>query len=245
MKNSKFVGKARSFAAGFVCAALLLVCAGTALAASGGQIILNTTSYDINGEVIAEIGEYIEAPSGAEVPAVISYEDENGGVTNYIPVRIVAEQLNMPLAWENGSFSLGTEAKRALQPDIMDDGTVNWRDQFVEPPESITPPEDAREMLYLEITGEHRGIIEPPDDSCKYIYVTVTNNSEDELSFGLGAATENKQSSGVVINYVKPGETVTRTVELLADKLTDLFPYVVIDSEGDINASIDIMLLEE
>ena len=235
--------KIKNFTSGFVCAALLLGCTGAALAA-GGQIMLNTSGYDINGEVIAGKGEYIEAPSGAEVPAVISYEDENGGVTNYIPVRVVAEQLNMPLAWESGSFSLGTEAKRALQPVIRDDGSANWRDQFVELAEAIAPPEDAKEMLYLEITGEHSGIIEP-DAGCKYVYVTVANNGEDELSFALGAATKNKQSSGVIINQVKPGETVTRTVELLAEELTDLYPYVVIDSEGAIDASVSIMRFAE
>ena len=229
----------KRFACGFICAVIMLSFATAAMAASG-QISFNTISFNINGLNIAEKGEYIIANSGAKIPSVIAYEDETGGVTNYIPVRLVAQQLDLPLSWDGNSFNLGMDARQALQPTLMEDGSLNWDNQLLELKEAILPPDNASELMHAELTGRHNAIIEPSED-CKYLTLTVINKGDSDISFSLGAATSDGRSSGVTTSIVRAGETSVRTIEILTE-LDEIFPYIdIYNNGGELSVSVSAM----
>lgn len=102
----KILKSKSSFMAGFFVAVMLFACAGTALAATG-TVSFNTKGLQVGYATIAKAGEWLKTESGAEVPSVILYTDEQGGGTHYIPVRELAELLELPLNAGDDYISLG------------------------------------------------------------------------------------------------------------------------------------------
>lgn len=77
----------------------------TGLAASG-QTTYDRAGIMMFGESKVGVGETITAPNGQQIPGVITYIDAAGGTTNYLPVRMVAELFDAPVAWDSATSSV-------------------------------------------------------------------------------------------------------------------------------------------
>ena len=88
--------KYRSFVAGMVSMLLAVSLVGVASAASG-QVTYNRAGISLFGQDKVLAGESYTAPNGQQVPAVITYIDEVGGMTNYLSVRQVSELLGIEI----------------------------------------------------------------------------------------------------------------------------------------------------
>ena len=88
-----------SFAAGVVSMLLAVSLVGAASAASG-QVAYNRAGISLFGQDKVLAGESYTAPNGQQVPAVITYIDEAGGMTNYLSVRQVSELLGIEVGWD-------------------------------------------------------------------------------------------------------------------------------------------------
>lgn len=71
----------------------------TALAASG-NVSFNLSAIKFNGEVISEAGEGYTLSNGCVAPASITYTDEKGGGTTYLPVRRIGELAGVTIGWD-------------------------------------------------------------------------------------------------------------------------------------------------
>ena len=91
--------KYRSFVAGMVSMLLAVSLVGVASAASG-QVTYNRAGISLFGQDKVLAGESYTAPNGQQVPAVITYIDEVGGMTNYLSVRQVSELLGIEIGWD-------------------------------------------------------------------------------------------------------------------------------------------------
>ena len=91
--------KCGSFAAGMVSMLLAVSLVGAASAASG-QVTYNRAGISLFGQDKVLAGESYTAPNGQQVPAVITYIDEVGGMTNYLSVRQVSELLGIEIGWD-------------------------------------------------------------------------------------------------------------------------------------------------
>lgn len=227
MTPNKPNGKVYYLAQGFFSAMLLFACAGTAMAASG-VVSFNAFQYQISNQTIAEKGEYILTDTGAEIPASISYTDETGGITNYIPVRQFAELFDMDITWENESFDVdvGSDLGTFLLP--IQGGYANYEDTICELEMPITP-QNGEMLISVEdyVSNEnYEEMLEVDVSDGRYISVIVTNTGDHPLRFGVGIV-HNIADMGTteMVCQVPAGETVVRTIELLADELGNIRPY--------------------
>lgn len=96
----------KSFAVGVVCSVLVATLGTTAFAAVSGSMTPNRVNIVVNGETISNAGENYALKTGAMVPSSISYVDENGGSTVYLPVRRISEIFGVEIAWDGNINSV-------------------------------------------------------------------------------------------------------------------------------------------
>lgn len=91
----------------FIISSVFFTCGS--VAATKEAFKYNKINVSVNGMTKIKNDVPFIAPNGREVPATISYQDNSGGVTNYISVRKVAEILGLDVAWnektQNVNFS--------------------------------------------------------------------------------------------------------------------------------------------
>lgn len=90
----------KSFILGCTCTTLVFGMAIPTLAAVSGAITQNQVNIISNGQVISNAGEDYLLASGEQVPSSITFTSDNGGGTVYLPVRRLAEILNVNIAWD-------------------------------------------------------------------------------------------------------------------------------------------------
>lgn len=90
----------RSYIAGMATVALLAGVIVPAAASSVGQILRNQVNVVADGMTISGVGQNYMLSSGTQVPGSLTYIDENGGGTVYLPVRRVSEILNEEIGWD-------------------------------------------------------------------------------------------------------------------------------------------------
>lgn len=90
----------KSFFAGIVCSILAAGLGTTAMAAVAGSMESNIVNIIANGKTISKEGENYSLQNGAKAPSSITYEDENGGWTVYLPVRRLSEILGVEIGWD-------------------------------------------------------------------------------------------------------------------------------------------------
>lgn len=90
----------KSFFAGIVCSILVAGLGTTAMAAVAGSMESNIVNIIANGETISKAGESYSLQNGAKAPSSITYEDEKGGWTVYLPVRRLSEILGVEIGWD-------------------------------------------------------------------------------------------------------------------------------------------------
>ncbi|MPM09832.1 hypothetical protein SDC9_56155 [bioreactor metagenome] len=111
MKN-----KLPPFLAGVFTTALICSLTVTALAASG-QVSFNLSAIKFNGQQISAKGENYTLSSGTNVPASITYTDENGGGTTYLPAKRISELVGVEIGYDaaTGSVTIGQKATSSTQ----------------------------------------------------------------------------------------------------------------------------------
>lgn len=112
----------KKFLSGFLCAVLVFSLAISALALTG-NVSFNKSAIKFNGKIISAAGEGYALANGCEAPASITYTDELGGGTTYLPARRVSELLNVDIGWDAaaGAVTIGAEpAEPAPAPDYSD-----------------------------------------------------------------------------------------------------------------------------
>lgn len=107
MKNFK------SFISGALAMALAVSLVGTA-AAAAGKLEIGTAGVVILDKVKVEPGKEYTA-SGANIPAVVTYQDPSGKPHNYLPVEMLTDFLNIPSTWseKRNSVVLGSTMENA------------------------------------------------------------------------------------------------------------------------------------
>lgn len=96
----------RSFLAGVLTTVMVLGLSATAFAAAGGQINFSMVNVVLNGQQISAAGEGYDPGNGTIAPSSLSYVDETGGSTTYLPVRRLSELLGIPITWDGTTSSV-------------------------------------------------------------------------------------------------------------------------------------------
>ena len=102
----KCLRSSRQFLLGIVATLIVVSLAGTASAATNGQVSFNQIGIRLFGESKVTAGESYKAPNGQEVPSVITYTDEAGGKTNYLSVKQLSELLDAEVSWNSETNSV-------------------------------------------------------------------------------------------------------------------------------------------
>lgn len=107
----------QSYFAGILTTALFFTIISTALAVSG-SVTYNGINLSMNGKTIFSAGEYLELESGEKVPSSILYVDQAGGGTTYLPMRYLAELLEMSVTWDQATGTAELKSKQVtVEPD--------------------------------------------------------------------------------------------------------------------------------
>lgn len=120
-----------TFFSGVLCATLVFSLALSALAISG-NVSFNLSAIKFDGVVISEAGDGYTLPNGCVAPASITYTDEKGGGTTYLPVRRIGELAGVTIDWDGAVVVKSKEfveqekrdAERAAALD-----TSTWSDE--------------------------------------------------------------------------------------------------------------------
>lgn len=89
----------KKFLSGVLCATLVFSLALSALAISG-NVSFNLSAIKFDGQVISKAGEGYTLSNGCVAPASITYTDEKGGGTTYLPVRRIGELAGVTIDWD-------------------------------------------------------------------------------------------------------------------------------------------------
>jgi hypothetical protein len=228
MKNHR---RLPAFVGGMLIAVLIYATAATALAASGA-VTFNAASLFFNGTEVLKKGEPIKTASGASIPATIRYTDDTGGSTTYVPIRNVAETLQMPIAWDAASGTATMRADGDLQyyarlyttPSASAEWTMENVMKEVKP---IIPLGGTTVLAPVNHQSAEALTADAPltSENGRYVSVTVTNHNRTPVEFGLG--NRNAVSRSCVVSQVPAGGTVTRTMEVISPEGQPYAPLYV------------------
>ena len=88
-----------NFWKGFLSATLVFACISSAMAMSG-TVNFSQVTLAMNGRAVFSKGESLKASNGQSIPSSISYIDETGGGTTYLPLAYVSRLLDTPVSWD-------------------------------------------------------------------------------------------------------------------------------------------------
>ena len=82
----------------------------------GGKVAYDQAGILRFGVEKVKPGQSYLAPDGQSVPSVITYTDPSGGKTNYLPVQLLAELVDVPVTWNAGqqSVSIGCDPRKVI-----------------------------------------------------------------------------------------------------------------------------------
>ena len=111
--------KIGSFGAGFLCALVLTTGVFTAAAVATGTIDMNRINLSMNGQSVFSEEQFLELESGVKIPSSLSYVDETGGATTYLPLSYISKLLNVEVTWygEHNAVVLGENKTAVLDTD--------------------------------------------------------------------------------------------------------------------------------
>ena len=92
----------RSFVMGFLCAVLIITLAtGVFAVAVRGTLTTAGPSVKVDGTYVVFGSGTFTLGDGCEAPSSLSYRDEKGGGTTYLPIRKVCEALGVSIDWDS------------------------------------------------------------------------------------------------------------------------------------------------
>ena len=241
-----------SFLAGVLATILTAGCLTTALAASG-LVSFSPVSLDLNGRAVFAAGDTLKTEGGQEVPSSIVYTDEAGGGTTYLPLRTIANLLDVPITWDGAETTVvlgrgdpggatvepGTEGSELLSLPLHQAGKTAGPFAEVQP--------DARKggIMLLEETQFRSGSDFSRDipfvgANGRYVSITVTNNGTQPLLFQAG----HLYAAGrdMLATQIPAGATVTRTFEALESGVAIQPRFGVDISTGSAGGTVEIQI---
>lgn len=105
----KHLGKSAVFALGML-AAFTVSALAAPVSAAGGQLLYDRIGVSLFGEERYAAGDAFTGENGQALPASITYVDAAGGMTNYLPLRLIAELLNVRIEWDGEHNAVALEA---------------------------------------------------------------------------------------------------------------------------------------
>lgn len=222
------------FLSGILCCSLVFGLATTALAASG-TVSFNMVNLTLNRKEAFSKGEELTNDSGRAIPSSITYTDEAGGGTTYIPLTYVSRLLDTQISWDQttqtvklgygavGEGSSGTGSGGSLTEGSSGGLTelpLNAAGSTAAPFSEVTPiqpPTEGRHSYAIaptEYTSQegYQNSVPLSIGNGEYCSITVTNHNDYPLLFTLGR--QYNQSAEKIYTHIPAGATVTRTVHI-------------------------------
>ena len=229
MKNLK------SFVSGMLAMVLAVSLVGTA-AAAAGKLQIGTAGVIILDKVKVEPGKPYTA-DGADIPAVVTYQDPSGKIHNYLPVELLTSLLRIPSSWSEtrNSVVLGVAMERFTPENTPATGHVypggkkpgnptepvlgQTLGRFTEiDPETVDTTEGptgiAEDQTRIQtVTGfSSEGVFIP--ENGKYVVFTVTNNGQKTVTCQVGLDIVLGRFERFPSVDIEPGKTLTRAFEI-------------------------------
>ncbi len=230
MKKSNF----RSFLAGVLTTALVSGLVTTALAVSGA-VSFNLSPIAFNGEIISAAGEGYTLSNGCVAPASITYTDEQGGGTTYLPARRVSELLDVDIGWDpaTGAVTIG----KVEQPTTPDTTTAvsdysDWSaedeaayQEFKELWEDIGTATNPKLVADIDMVRAYAAKT-PKDKAYSYIKRLTEEYSASAGEF-VGLTFWDKRNTDGLNNALLGGSGDTEAVKLVFDTIWDDVPFAL------------------
>ena len=213
------------FLSGVLATVLTMGCVTTALAASG-LVQFSPVGLQLNGKAIFAAGDSVNTENGQSVPSSIVYTDEAGGGTTYLPLRTIANLLDVPITWDGAETTVvlgrgdggGITVEPGTGASAWDSLPLHQAGKTAGPFAEVQP--DARKggIMLLEETQFRSGSDFSRDipfvgANGRYVSITVTNNGAQPLLFQAGHLYATGRD--MLATQIPAGATVTRTFEAL------------------------------
>ena len=241
------------FLSGVLATVLTMGCVTTALAASG-LVQFSPVGLQLNGKAIFAAGDSVNTESGQSVPSSIVYTDEAGGGTTYLPLRTIANLLDVPITWDGAETTVvlgrgdggGITVEPGTGASAWDSLPLHQAGKTAGPFAEVQP--DARKggIMLLEETQFRSGSDFSRDipfvgANGRYVSITVTNNGTQPLLFQAGHLYATGRD--MLASQIPAGATVTRTFEALESNaaIQPRFGVDISTGSGD-GGTVDIQI---
>ena len=241
------------FLSGVLATVLTMGCVTTALAASG-LVQFSPVGLQLNGKAIFAAGDSVNTENGQSVPSSIVYTDEAGGGTTYLPLRTIANLLDVPITWDGAETTVvlgrgdggGITVEPGTGASAWDSLPLHQAGKTAGPFAEVQP--DARKggIMLLEETQFRSGSDFSRDipfvgANGRYVSITVTNNGTQPLLFQAGHLYATGRD--MLATQIPAGATVTRTFEALESSaaIQPRFGVDISTGSGD-GGTVDIQI---
>ena len=130
--------KITSFLSGVVSCTLVLGLVTTALAATG-NVSFGRVNVRLNSKEVFAQGDELRTDAGRAIPSSITYTDETGGDTTYVPLSYLSRLLDTPVSWDQASRTVKLGYSAALPGDGKP-GSGGFLGQAGDPPPGPARP---------------------------------------------------------------------------------------------------------
>lgn len=205
------------FLTGLLIATIICTLSISALAAAG-QVSFNLSPIQFNGQQISAAGEDYTLDNGCKAPSSITYTDEKGGGTTYLPARRIAELMGVGIGYDAATGSVTVESEVTPADTTPAPDTTALSTDY-----SDWSPEE--EAAYQEFKGVWDVDVAPsnlypdPEKMICGVPVPTSNMTQYNIIFAKDKDIEHKLSSNDEIPYfeehfnagfLKYGERIAR-----------------------------------
>lgn len=214
--------RANTFIGGMLAGAMIFACGTAAFAAGTGNLRFSDVNMAINGNTVIKAGETLTTAAGGQVPSTITYTDELGRDTTYLPIRTFSKLLDIPVAWKDGTVHLG------YLPAGINDMTIDFGTDSEYKPEGIWVEQP------LHRAGSRAGAfteVEPvwPDND----KITAYTAKDEYMSASQGVGSEynpfNREGGYCSVKITNSGESpVALSIKCVSTITSDAFPETIV-----------------